>query len=152
MPSYYEDFNIGDGGTTPGRTVTEADVIAFAGLTGDYAPIHTDAEYARASSFGKRVAHGLLGLAYAQGLVWRVTSPDSARLASLAWNNWRFLGPIEIGDTIHVEYRVTAARKSKTDPQRAIITEELQVVNQRGQVVQRGEHLTMVPVRGEKTV
>ena len=148
MPSYFEDFVVGDRGSTPGRTITETDVVLFAGLTGDYASIHTDAAFAERSQFGKRVAHGLIGLAYAQGLVWRVTSPEAALLASLGWNNWRFLGPIEIGDTIHVEYHVKDKRQSKSKPSQAIITEELEVVNQRGEVVQSGEHLTLVPVRG----
>jgi acyl dehydratase len=147
----YEDFEIGEQLVTPGRTVTEADIVAFAALTGDYASIHTDAVFAASTKFGQRVAHGLLGLTFAQALVWRVTSPDSARLASLGWNDWRFHAPIAIGDTIHVTCTVTAKRRSASDPSRAVITERLDVVNQDGTVVQSGDHLTLVPVRGEGT-
>jgi acyl dehydratase len=148
---YYDEFAIGDEVVTPGRTVTEGDVVNFAALTGDYASIHTDAEFAAASGFGQRVAHGLLGLTFAQGLVWRVTSPYSARLASLAWTNWSFHAPIAIGDTIHVTCTVTATRRSSSNPSRAVITERLEIINQHGAVVQSGEHLTLVPVRGEGT-
>lgn len=147
MTDYLEDLRVGDEFSTPGRTVTEADIVAFAALTGDYASIHTDSEYARASIHGQRIAHGLLGLAFAQGLTWRVASADGARLASLGWKEWRFLRPIFIGDTIHVRVRVVEARRSASDPGRGVVTEELELVNQRGEVTQRGLHSTLVPTR-----
>lgn len=147
MTEYLEDLSVGAQFQTPGRTVTEADVVGFAGLTGDYASIHTDEEHARASIHGRRIAHGLLGLAFAQGLTWRVSSGEGSRLASLGWEDWRFLKPIFIGDTIHVRCRVVDLRRSASNPSRGIVVEELEVVNQHGEVTQRGRHATLVPVR-----
>ncbi|TDE01147.1 MaoC/PaaZ C-terminal domain-containing protein [Jiangella asiatica] len=148
MTDYLEDLAVGDEFTTPGRTVTEHDIVAFAGLTGDYAAIHTNEVHAAASIHGRRIAHGLLGLAFAQGLTWRASSAEGARLASLGWDEWRFLEPIFIGDTIHVRCRVTSTRRSRTNPSRGVVVEELAVVNQHGEVVQCGLHTTLVPVRG----
>ena len=147
MTDYLEDLSVGDEFYTPGRTITEADVVAFAGLTGDYASIHTDEEYAKASIHGRRIAHGLLGLAYAQGLTWRVSSGEGARLASLGWEDWRFLQPIFIGDTIRVRCRVVSARQSSSNPTRGVVVEELEILNQHDEVTQRGRHATLVPVR-----
>lgn len=148
MTDYLEDIHVGDEFTTPGRTVTEYDIVAFAGLTGDYASIHVDEVYASKSIHGRRIAHGLLGLAFAQGLTWRASSAEGARLASLGWDRWRFLAPIFVNDTIYVRCRVESTRQSSSNPERGIVVEELEVVNQRGEVVQRGQHATLVPVRG----
>jgi acyl dehydratase len=148
MTEFLEDFAVGAEFTTPGRTVTESDVVGFAGLTGDYASIHIDEEYAAASIHGRRIAHGLLGLAFAQGLTWRATSAQGSRLASLSWDQWTFVAPIFIGDTIRVRCVVTSTRASRSNPSRGIIVETLELMNQRGEVVQRGTHTTQVPARG----
>ncbi|MGH7384059.1 MAG: MaoC/PaaZ C-terminal domain-containing protein [Candidatus Rokuibacteriota bacterium] len=133
---YFEDVRVGEEYTSPGRTVTEADIVIFAGLSGDYNVLHTDAEHMKASLFGERIAHGLLGLSIQQGLLDRVvTSQVTGPLAAV---KWKFKGPIKIGDTIHVEARVTG----KTDGEQAgwgVVTVARRVVNQRGEVVQEGE-------------
>jgi len=98
--------------------------------------LHTDAEHMKASLFGERIAHGLLGLSIQQGLLDRVV-PGQA-VGPLAAVKWKFKGPIKIGDTIHVEARVSA-KKDGEQPRVGLITLERRVVNQRGEVVQEGE-------------
>jgi len=133
---YFEDIQLGEQYTSPGRTVTEADIVIFAGLSGDYNVLHTDAEHMKASLFGERIAHGLLGLSIQQGLLDRVV-PGQA-VGPLAAVKWKFKGPIKIGDTIHVEARVTAKRAGE-QPGWGVVTVARRVVNQRGEVVQEGE-------------
>lgn len=133
---YFEDVQLGEEYVSPGRTVTEADIVIFAGLSGDYNVLHTDAEHMKASLFGERIAHGLLGLSIQQGLLDRVI-PGQV-VGPLAAVKWKFKGPIKIGDTIHVEAQV-AAKKDGEQPGWGIVTVERRVINQRGEVVQEGE-------------
>jgi acyl dehydratase len=133
---YFEDIPVGERYTSPGRTVTEADIVLFAGLSGDYNVLHTDAEYMKSSFFGERIAHGLLGLSIQHGLLGR-SLPATAGEQFVALK-WRFKGPIKIGDTVHVEARVTGKRDSDK-PDRGVVTLERRIVNQLGEVVQEGE-------------
>jgi acyl dehydratase len=132
----FEDIQVGAEYVSPGRTVTEADIVIFAGLSGDYNVLHTDAEYMKASIFGERIAHGLLGLSIQHGLLDR-GMPAWAGL-TLEGLRWKFKGPIRIGDTIRVRARV-AGKREGDKPDRGIVTVERQVLNQRGEVVQEGE-------------
>jgi acyl dehydratase len=134
--AYFEDVKVGDEYTSPGRTVTEADIVLFAGLSGDYNVLHTDAEHMKASLFGERIAHGFLGLSIQQGLLDRVLPGQTA--GSLAAVKWKFKAPIKIGDTIHVEARIGAKKDGET-PGWGVVTVVRRVVNQRGEVVQEGE-------------
>lgn len=145
-PGYtYADLRVGLTFRSPGRTITEADVVAFAGLTGDYSELHTSEVYARASQFGRRVAHGMLGLAYAHGLMWpRTGELRETAIAFLGISDWRFLGPIFIGDTIFVNYALAELRDSKSKPTQAIATFDVELVNQDGRVVQRGRKALLV--------
>lgn len=143
--AYFEDVEVGDEYTSPGRTVTEADIVLFAGLSGDYNVLHTDAEYMKSSLFGERIAHGLLGLSIQQGLLDRVVPGQS--LGPLAGVKWKFKGPIKIGDTIRVRARVLAKTET-SKPDRGLITLERTVLNQRDEVVQEGETDLMVERRG----
>ncbi len=99
---YFEEFEVGQTIRSPGRTVTEADVVLFAGLSGDFNTIHTDAEYAATTPFGARVAHGLLGLAIASGLAVRTGIMEGTVLAFREIISWKFSRPVFIGDTIHI--------------------------------------------------
>ena len=127
---------MGDEYTSPGRTVTEADIVIFAGVSGDYNVLHTDAEHMKSSIFGERIAHGLLGLTIQHGLLGRsMTARAAERFVGL---KWKFKGPIKIGDTLHVRARVVA-KKDGDDAEWGLVTMERQVVNQLGQVVQEGE-------------
>jgi acyl dehydratase len=141
----FEDIGIGDEYLSPGRTVTEADIVAFAGLSGDYNVLHTDAEFMRTSIFGERIAHGLLGLAISSGLGSRAMPRPFATLAFLGLR-WRFKGPIKIGDTIKVRLKITDKRET-SKPDRGIVTIQRTVVNQRGETVQEGDTEIMVERR-----
>jgi acyl dehydratase len=133
---YFEEIQVGEEYESPGRTVTETDIVLFAGLSGDYNILHTDAEFMKQSIFGERIAHGLLGLAIQAGLFTRATQPY-ATLAFVGLR-WRFKNPIKIGDTIRVLARVLA-KKETAKPDRGLITLERKVLNQRSEVVQEGE-------------
>jgi acyl dehydratase len=131
---YFDDFHIGQQFKTKSRTITEADVVNFAGLSWDHNQLHTDAEYAAETQFGKRIAHGLLGVIAHAGLSYQLTEDSILALLEL---NWQFKGPIFIGDTIHVEQQVKEMRESSTGD-RGVLKFEKKVLNQRGEVVQTG--------------
>ena len=141
----YADLHVGMTFRSPGRTITDADLVAFAGLTGDYSELHTSEVYARNSQFGRRVAHGMLGLAYAHGLMWARTGElRETAVAFLGINQWKFVGPIFVGDTIFVNYRIAELRDSQSRPTQAIATFDVEVVNQDERVVQRGRKALLV--------
>ena len=104
---YFEEFAIGQKITTDGRTMTESDIVTFAGLSGDFNTIHTDSEFAGGTPFGQRVAHGLLTTSVASGLMVRTGVIDGTVLAFREISEWKFGKPVFIGDTIHVEMEVT---------------------------------------------
>jgi acyl dehydratase len=133
---YFEDIEVGEEYESPGRTVTETDIVLFAGLSGDYNVLHTDAEFMKTSIFGERIAHGLLGLAIQGGLFTRATPPYATR--AFVGLRWKFKGPIKIGDTIRLRARV-AAKKDTSKPDCGVVTLERAVLNQRDEVVQEGE-------------
>ncbi len=142
---HFEDFEVGTETVTDSRTVTEADVFAFAGLSGDYNPLHVDAEFAKSTPFGERIAHGLLGLAIASGLTARTGAIEGTTLAFVGME-WRFKAPILFGDTITVRSRV-AEKRETSKPDRGIVRFEVQVVNQRGEVVQEGTQTLLMKRR-----
>jgi acyl dehydratase len=133
---YFDDIEVGEEYESPGRTVTESDIVLFAGLSGDYNVLHTDAEFMKQSPFGERIAHGLLGLSIQAGLFTRATQAY-ATLAFVGLR-WRFKNPIKIGDTIRLRAKV-ASKRETSKPDRGLITVERTVLNQRGEVVQEGE-------------
>ncbi len=141
----YDDLHVGMAFRSPGRTITDADLVGFAGLTGDFSELHTSDVYARSSQFGKRVAHGMLGLAYAHGLMWARTGElRETAVAFLGIDEWKFVGPIFLGDTIFVNYRIAELRDSKSRPTQAIAVFDVEVVNQDEVVVQRGRKALLV--------
>jgi 3-hydroxybutyryl-CoA dehydratase len=142
---YYEDFAVGQEWTTPSRTITEGEVTLFAMLSGDWDEIHTSEEYARkASAYKTRIAHGLLGLAITEGMKKRIPAFAETRYVASIGYSWKFTGPLLIGDTIHLKIRITKMRESQSKPDRGLIWESFQMVNQRGEVVQEGEHSLMI--------
>jgi acyl dehydratase len=134
---YWEEIGVGEEYLSPGRTVTEADIVNFAGLSGDWNVLHTDAESMKHSLYGERIAHGLLGLAIQAGLSARAM-PRPFETLAFTGLRWRFKGPIRIGDTIKVQVRVKEKREGSM-PDRGLIVLSRQVSNQRGEVVQEGE-------------
>ncbi|MCP4405065.1 MAG: dehydratase [bacterium] len=140
---YFEDFAIGEQFESPGRTITEADVMMFAGLSGDYNQVHTDEEYCKRHSIYKtRIAHGLFGLALVEGLKFREGLFEGTAIASLEWT-WRFKQPLLIGDTVRGCWKISKKRGSKK-PDRGIIWEDVQLRNQRDEIVAEGEHVVMM--------
>jgi 3-hydroxybutyryl-CoA dehydratase len=139
----FDDLKVGDEWESGCRTVTEADVVHFAGLSGDFNPIHMDHEQARNGVFGRPVAHGLLGLAIVSGLVSHAPRVDT--LAFIAIQEWKFLHPIAFGDTVHVVSRVESL-EPRARNRRAVVTWKRQLIDQHGKTLQEG--LTQTLVRG----
>ena len=104
---YFEEFHVGQKIMTVGRTIAESDIFTFAGLSGDFNQIHTDAEFAKGTQFGQRVAHGLLGVAITSGLAMRTGVLEGTVIAFREINEWKFSKPVFFGDTIHVNAQVT---------------------------------------------
>jgi acyl dehydratase len=140
----FDDLVVGDEWESPRRTVTEADVVIFAGLSGDFNPLHVDHSAARDNPFGRPVAHGLLGLAIATGLMSQAPRIDT--LAFLAILEWRFHRPIVFGDTIQAISTVESLQPQATG-RRGIVTWHRRILNQEGQVVQEGRTQTLVRAR-----
>jgi acyl dehydratase len=140
---FFDDLAIGDEWESPGRTVTEADVVGFAGLSGDFNPLHLDHEAARSGPFGKPVAHGLLGLAIASGLASH--SPRVETLAFLEIKEWKFLHPIQFGDTLRVITQVHAL-DPRARGRRGVVTWHRRLIDHQGKILQEG--LTQTLVRG----
>lgn len=141
----YEDLHVGMAFRSPGRTITDADLVGFAGLTGDFSELHTSDVYAKNSQFGRRVAHGMLGLAYAHGLMWARTGElRETAIAFLGISDWKFVEPIFVGDTIFVNYQISELRDSKSRPTQAIATFDVAIVDQNDRIVQRGSKALLV--------
>jgi acyl dehydratase len=141
---YFDDVQVGQEWETVGRTITETDIVNFAGLSGDFNPIHTDHEFARQTPFRRPIAHGLLGLTIGSGLI--VSNPLMRTLAFLEICSWQFKGPIFIGDTIRAFSKVLE-KEARARGRRGAITWERRVVNQEGKVVQEGITRTLVEGR-----
>ncbi len=144
-PMFYEDFEVGAEYETTARTIGEADILQFAALTGDWNRVHTDAEFCKQTPYGQRIAHGLFGLSLMEGLKYRLGHFDGSAIASLSWNV-KFSQAIFIGDTLHVKVRIASKRETKK-PGRGILTEDVQLINQKGEVVTAAEHMVMLRFR-----
>ena len=140
---YFEEFEPGQKIITAGRTITESDVATFAGLSGDYNQIHTDAEFSKGALFGQRVAHGLLVLAIASGLVMRTGALEGTAIAFREINDWKFSKPVFLGDTLHVEVTV---QETKAVPRLSggTVVIVLEVINQRSEIVMKGTWTALV--------
>jgi acyl dehydratase len=143
MGLFYEDLEVGRVFSTPARTVTEADLVNFAGVSGDFNPIHTDEEYAKETPFGRRVAHGLLVLAMLTGLRLRTGVFEGTLIAWLEIRRYRFLKPVFIGDTIRGETEI-AEKRETSKPDRGVVVQRVRIYNQKGEAVQEGEFVTLV--------
>ena len=144
MPGlYFEEFTVGQKITSVGRTVAEGDIMSFAGLTGDYNQIHTDAHFAAGTQFGQRIAHGLLGMSIAVGLLMRTGVLEGTVLAFREIVEWKFIKPVFIGDTIHVEME---AKELKSMPRvgGGLAHVALEVKNQQDETLMRGTLAVLV--------
>jgi acyl dehydratase len=142
---YFDDVQVDQEWESLGRTVTEADIVNFAGLSGDFNPIHVDHEFARTTPFRKPIAHGLLVWTVSSGLA--INSPPMRTLALLSIRDWDFKGPVFIGDTIRVRSKVLS-KESRARGRRGVITWGREILNQEGKVVQAGLTVTLVEGRG----
>src|SRR5947208_16735256 len=118
---YFDDFSVGQHWTSPARTITEADLVAFAGFSGDFNPLHTDEEFARGTEFGGRIFHGPGVFSIAVGLESRLGIKDGTAIAFLGMD-WKLKHPVRIGDTIHVEQAVAGVRAPATRTDRGVGT------------------------------
>jgi len=143
---YFEDIEVDSSFETAHRTVTEADIVGFCGISGDFNQLHTDEEYCRKTPYGGRIAHGPLVLSMAMGLMNRTGFSDGTALGFLAIEDWRFLAPVKIGDTIGVTFHVVEKRPSSKGG-RGVVKRRVEVRNQRGEKVQEGTTVTMVRSR-----
>ena len=140
---YFEDLEVGHRWESARHTVTEADIVLFAGLSGDFNPLHTDEEFAKTTIFGKRIAHGLLGLSISTGLA--ASEPPWLVMAFMGLD-WRFTKPIFIGDTIHYVSEITRKREGNK-PDRGIVMLDRKLLNQRDETVQEGTFTLLVKQR-----
>ena len=147
---YFEDFKVGLRIVTAGRTVTEADVVNFAALSGDYNMLHTNAEYAKTSPFGARIAHGLLVTSMVTGLVDRTGVLEGTTIASREINEWKFVRPVYLGDTIYAILEV-----ERTRPLRRLgggaVTIVVEVRNQKEETVMKGRWTVLMASREAST-
>ena len=145
---YFEEFQIDQRIITAGRTVTESDVVAFAGLSGDFNQIHTDAQFSNNSPFGRRVAHGLLGLSISSGLIAQTGVLEGTVLAFREIENWKFVKPVFIGDTIHVELEIVKTKTIRRIGGGAVVI-NLKVVNDQEDTVMKGNWVVLIANRPE---
>jgi len=147
---HFEDLAVGDSLLTHRRTVGEADIVAFGGISGDYFYMHFDELAAKESAFGQRIAHGLLVLSIASGLGIQTGMYTGTNLAFLGIEDWRFVGVVLFGDTIRLRSTVTEVRRtSKGD--RGIVKLAEEIVNQRDEVVQKGVFVSLMAARESVT-
>jgi len=130
---YFEDYTIDEVRTSRGRTITEADIVNFAGLSGDFVELHMNEEYARRGPFGRRIAHGALIFSISTGLMVQMTTNQEAIVAFRGVDQLRFVAPVFIGDTIHVTKKTVD--KQTRDGVRGLVTFETTVLNQDGKPV-----------------
>jgi len=146
---YFEEFQVGQKILTVGRTIAESDIVTFAGLSGDYNQIHTDAEFSRQTPFGQRIAHGLLGAAITSGLAMRTGVLEGTVIAFREIHEWKFVKPVFIGDTIRAEMTVT---ETKPYPRLngGSVNIDFDVKNQKDETVMKGTWVVLVASRISK--
>ncbi|MCD6186182.1 MAG: MaoC family dehydratase N-terminal domain-containing protein [Deltaproteobacteria bacterium] len=147
---YFEDLQLGDQDQTAGRTITEADIVNFAGLSGDFNPIHMDQVFAEKTFFKKRIAHGILVFSIASGLFTQCEMNTFMKKSVIALMEikWKFLKPVFIGDTIHLEVEIIEKKKT-SKPDRGIVLVKRTVLNQDGDAVQEGDVIMMIKRKPE---
>ena len=136
MGYYFEEVELGQTFVTRGRTITETDLVQFAALTGDYNPMHTDAEFVKSHPVGQRVAHGMLSLSYAVGQMYQLGFMEGT-IITFRGLEMKFSLPVFIGDTLHSEITI-AEKKEARRLGGGIVTAGLKIINQDGKTVQSG--------------
>ncbi len=148
VEAYFEDYVVGAGRRSFGRTITEADVVFHAGHTGDFFPHHVDAEWCRTQDIGQRIAHGTLVFSVGIGLTASTINPHAV---SYGYDRLRFVRPVHIGDTLLVVTRISECREYAKRPTHGIVVESVDMRNQRDETVLACEHLYLVSRRPPAT-
>jgi acyl dehydratase len=143
MGLYFEEFTVGQKIVTEKRTITEADILEFARLSGDDNRIHTDPEFSKTTPFGRQIAHGLLGLSIASGLAWQTGLMEGTVIAFREVKEWKFVKPVFIGDTIHAELETTEI-KALPRIGGGSVTISIEVKNQNDEVCHRGTWVVLI--------
>ena len=130
---YFDDYSIGQVLTSRGRTVTEADIVNFAGISGDFVELHMNEEYSKLGPFGRRIAHGALIFSISTGLMTQMMHDHSTMIALSGIDRMRFTAPVFIGDTVRVAMKVVD--KQQKDAGRGLVVFDSTVTNQRGETV-----------------
>lgn len=143
---YFEDFVVGQVFHTQGRTITETDIVSFAGWSWDTNPVHTDAEHSAGGRFGQPIAHGVLGLSIAMGLASRLGIFERCSIALLGIDEWTFTHPVAVGDTIRCTIRIAGARAT-SNGKSGVLERVFALTNQDDNVVQQGNISLLVSRR-----
>jgi len=150
MGHYFEEFQVGERVPTESRTVTDRDIMTFAALSGDDNRIHTDAEFSRTGPFGKRVAHGLLGLSIASGLLWKTGILDGTVIAFREVNEWKFVKPVFIDDVVHAELESLETKALPRIGGGSVVV-GVELKNQNNDVCMKGKWTLLVMSRPKST-
>lgn len=142
MGPFFEDFNEKNEMITDGRTVTRADIVNFAGVSGDFSPLHMDKEFGKKTMFGENVAHGLCAMVVASGNIERSGVFDQI-VAFYGIQDWKFTKPLFFEDTIRVRIKVES-KVAGVQPDRGVVNLYLEVINQKDDVLQEGKWKIMV--------
>ncbi len=143
---YFEDFEVGQEYISGGRTITEADLTMFSMISGDWNPIHADAEFAKKTRYGERVVHGVLGIALTTGMMHELGVFHNTAIAMLGYENWNFLVPLFVNDTVHLKMTILSKDLGKSGNS-GKIGRRFQLINQRGEVAQEGMSGVLVLTR-----
>jgi len=144
LGKFFDEFVVGEEYVTPGRTMTETDVVMFAALSGDYNELHTSEAFGRSTQFGRRIGHGLLGLAVSHGLFFRLGLVEGTAIAFLGIDSWKFEAPFFPGDTIRIKVRVAEKTPSRSKPDRGVVKFFFQIVKEDKSVIQSGYKTIMI--------
>jgi acyl dehydratase len=142
----YEDIELGTQFESATHTVTPADIAAFADVTRDHHPLHLDAAYAKSRGFPAVIAHGLFGLSLMEGLKSELKLYEETSVASLGWDEVRFKAPVVAGDRLRVRFRFVEKRPTH-NPERGIVVEALDLINQHDEVLTRARHTSLILTR-----
>jgi acyl dehydratase len=143
---HFEDIELGASFESEAHVVTAADIAAFADVTRDHHPLHLDSDYAKSRGFPTVIAHGLFGLSLMEGLKSKLKLYEETSVASLGWDDVRFKRPVIAGDRLRVRFRFTEKRPTRT-PARGIVVEELELINQRDEIVTAARHTSLILTR-----
>jgi acyl dehydratase len=143
MSLHFEEVEVGMRFESPARTITEADLVNFSGVSGDFNPLHSDETFASGTLYGRRIAHGMLVLSAVTGLRQRMGVFDGTLMGFLEIRSWRFRRAVFPGDTIRSVTEVAELRET-SKPDRGVMVQRIEVLNQDGAVVQDGEFVTLL--------